>query len=393
MTNLAGIPYAIEPQTSTDAARILYYADRREFAINWTPVPAQGETISLDASGGPAWAMLADTAVATGAFPVVLAPQVLGRTAGEYNHRLWRISQDDPTCVDGKCVCETTEEMAPAWNVTGQDGVPVRTLNVDGGATNNSPFECARLALADLPPRQASGHNPRDPELADRAVVSIAPLSSPTSKSIPPLPEEHLTALLGQFIQALVAQSRTQGENLKLTSDPTVASRWVTAPTSDAANTEALAGALLGAFGGFIAQRFREHDYQLGRRNCQRFLTSYFGLPWSNVIMRQCQLSEAARAHLDATYGFNAEKEHPDDSTTRLFPLIPVLPPLRPEIIAVKNAISEDELYGLGDLAVDRLKRVTKGILQVGGPFWVAGKRRIFSVQRKNTRRASDVCE
>ena len=77
----------------------------------------------------------------------------------------------------------------------------------------------------------------------------------------------------------------------------------------------------------------------------------------------------------------------------RLFPLIPVLPPLRPEIIAVKNAISEDELYGLGDLAVDRLKRVTKGILQVGGPFWVAGKRRIFSVQRKNTRRASDVCE
>ena len=66
---------------------------------------------------------------------------------------------------------------------------------------------------------------------------------------------------------------------------------------------------------------------------------------------------------------------------------------LRPEIIAVKNAISEDELYGLGDLAVDRLKRVTKGILQVGGPFWVAGKRRIFSVQRKNTRRASDVCE
>jgi hypothetical protein len=370
LTNLAGIPYAIEPQTSSDAARTLYHADRREFAITWTGIPGSGETIRLHAAGGPGWADLADTAVATGAFPVVLAPQLLARTAGDYNHRLWRIPQSDPSGADGKCVCEKSEQMPPAWDARDRDGAPVTTLNVDGGATNNSPFECARLALADLEPRQTSGHNPRSPALADRAVVSIAPLSSPTSGSIPAPTEQRLTTLAGQFIQVLVAQSRNQGENLKLTSDPGVASRWVIAPSTHEPGTEPLAGALLGAFGGFVAQRFREHDYQLGRRNCQRFLTRYFGVPWDNVIMRQYPLPEAARRQIDATYGFDAEKARPGDPDVRCYPLVPVVPALRPEITAVKNPISEDELHGLGSLAVDRLKLVTKKALEAN---WFTG--------------------
>ncbi|HTM50697.1 MAG TPA: hypothetical protein VL285_18510 [Bryobacteraceae bacterium] len=367
LTNLAGIPYAIEPQTSSDAARTLYHADRREFAITWTRIPGSGESISLDAAGGPGWAALADTAVATAAFPVVLAPQLLARTAGDYNHRLWRIPQNEPAAADGNCICEKLEQMPPAWEARNTDGAPVTTLNVDGGATNNSPFECARLALADLPPRQISGHNQRSPALADRAVVSIAPLSSPTGASIPAPPERRLTTLAGQFIQVLVAQSRNQGENLRLTSDPAVASRWVIAPATHEPGTEPLAGALLGAFGGFVAQRFREHDYQLGRRNCQRFLTRYFGVPWDNVIMRQYQLPETAQRQMDAAYGFDAEKARPGDPDVRCFPLIPVLPSLRSEITAVKNPISEDELHDLGSLGVDRLKLVTKKALEAEG--------------------------
>lgn len=40
----------------------------------------------------------------------------------------------------------------------------------------------------------------------------------------------------------------------------------------------------LGAFGGFLCQSFREHDFQLGRRNCQRFLREHFALPEGNSL-------------------------------------------------------------------------------------------------------------
>ena len=36
---------------------------------------------------------------------------------------------------------------------------------------------------------------------------------------------------------------------------------------------------MLGGFGGFLSARFRNHDFHLGRRNCQRFLQRYFAIP------------------------------------------------------------------------------------------------------------------
>jgi hypothetical protein len=386
LTNLGGVPYAVEPQTASDAARTLNYGDRQEFNVLWSNLATGPAGVRLDAKGGTSWKTLAQAAVATGAFPIVLAPQRLSRKAGEYNHRSWRIAKDDPRCNGNpQCQCEEDKQMPPQWDAP--DPQVVQTLNVDGGTTNNSPFECARLALAALPPLQPSSRNSRDPLLADRAVVNIAPLSSPTKAGVPPLPKDDLPSLLGQLVQVLITQSRMQGENLKLTSDPTVASRWVIAPTPELAGKEPLAGALLGAFGGFISQLFREHDYQLGRRNCQRFLTRYFGLPWDSAIMQQYSLSPGAKARLDAEYGFPSENTPP----VQYFPLIPVLPPLRPEITVARNPIQEDDLKELGDMAVDRLKRVTKGLDLVPG-FLVSLAFFIFKGQIRDAivTRASD---
>ncbi len=38
-----------------------------------------------------------------------------------------------------------------------------------------------------------------------------------------------------------------------------------------------LACGMLGGFSGFLRKKFRQHDYQLGRKNCQAFLRFYFG--------------------------------------------------------------------------------------------------------------------
>jgi hypothetical protein len=365
LTNLRGIPYAIESETAA-SERTLYYADQRDFEVLWAANPTGLSSISLNATGGGEWTALAEAAIATSAFPVVLAPQTLARTAAEYNERRWWIQQADTQLRDGGiCECQKNEPMPPAWNLA--NASPLETLNVDGGATNNSPFDCARFALAGIPPVLPSGRNPRDPRVADRAIISIAPLSTETASDLPAMPRTALSVLLTRFIAAVVNQSRIQGENLKLTPEASVASRWIIAPNSIVPNTEPLAGSLLQAFGGFVARVFREHDYQLGRRNCQWFLRSHFGLPWDNAIMRQYSLSTAARERLDARFGFSAAKNEPSSVEGRLFPVIPVLPELVPEITVSRNAIDQKDLKDLGELAVDRVKRVAKALLTESG--------------------------
>ncbi len=39
---------------------------------------------------------------------------------------------------------------------------------------------------------------------------------------------------------------------------------------------------MLGAFGGFMHKPFREHDFALGRRNCQKFLRDQFIIPFDH---------------------------------------------------------------------------------------------------------------
>lgn len=365
LTNLRGVPYAIESETA-GSERTLYYADNRSFEVLWEAAAAGGESIPLKANGGGNWSALSQAAIATSAFPVVLAPQVLNRTAGEYNRRRWQIAQDAPEPGErGVCECEKSETMQPAWELS--DDAAFQTLNVDGGATNNSPFDCARFALADLPPALPNGRNPRDPASADRAVISIAPLSTDTAGKVPAMPQTTLMPLLMQFLTALVNQSRIQGENLKLTPEPNVASRWIVAPNSTVPNTEPLAGALLDAFGGFVAEAFREHDYQLGRRNCQWFLRSHFGLPWENAVMKQYSLSAAAQQRLDALFGLDAAKDERTGRAARLFPVIPVLPNLTPEITVTRKPIDQSALQELGDMALDRVKRIVKALISENG--------------------------
>jgi hypothetical protein len=46
---------------------------------------------------------------------------------------------------------------------------------------------------------------------------------------------------------------------------------------------------LLGGFGGFLDEKFRAYDFHLGRRNCQKFLSSIFGLAADHAIVTGLQ--------------------------------------------------------------------------------------------------------
>lgn len=278
LTNLRGVPYALfEGPDLTPDEYVTYHADRLRFEMT----DPGGVLNSPDArplirgTNGPMWDLLRTTAMATGAFPVFLAPRVLDRAQADYRTPLW-----DPICQRGAADPPIPPSFPPNTD-------PWVTVNVDGGVTNNSPFTLAHDYLSTLRPAPADCENERDAQHADRAVLTIAPFpgNEDFQKPYNAATQSTLFSVLSNLVSALIAQSRFFGESLAIvTAEPTF-SRFFIAPSDDRNKGKPpLQGGLLGAFGGFFERGFRAHDFQLGRRNCQAFLDKHFILPESNAL-------------------------------------------------------------------------------------------------------------
>ncbi|HVO97048.1 MAG TPA: patatin-like phospholipase family protein [Bryobacteraceae bacterium] len=277
LTNLRGVPYALfEGQTLTPDEYVTYHADRLRFeTVEPGSEPKSSDARPLTRGGNDeVWALLKTAAMATGAFPVFLAPRVIDRSKAEYDRPLW-----EPIC-QGR-----SSDRAPAFPPGQQD--PWTTVNVDGGVTNNSPFALAHDYLATLEPRRGGCEMEGSAHRTDRAVLTIAPFPGNEDWNRKYDAPRHRTvfAVLGDLLSTLIAQSRFLGESLSgVTGGPSF-SRFFIAPSDEQRRGEhPLQCGLLGSFGGFFERDFRAHDFQLGRRNCQRFLETSFLLPESNPL-------------------------------------------------------------------------------------------------------------
>jgi len=246
--------------------------------------------------------LLINTAMATGAFPVGLAPRVLQRDAKYINDSpLLRIDNNNTTLVD---------PLHPYVNV-----------NVDGGAINNEPFDLTEQILinrrksdiknevfANLP---TSGLNNADRnnvieaalKSADAYVQEVAPSSFDTTvimidpfpnfNEIPNgnyLPLKALKFAAPDILGAMREQLMLKVDQIKTTYSDNDYSRFMIAPIRKKNGVQQLysiACGSFGGFGGFFSKAFREHDYMLGRRNCQRFIQRYLCVPMDekNLIL------------------------------------------------------------------------------------------------------------
>ncbi len=175
------------------------------------------------------------------------------------------------------------------------------SICVDGGTMNNEPFELVRWAIRDL---EETG-NAREPEKADRAVILIAPfppklkmddgfqlegnagLAAKGKDGLPLKVERDMSikTIAKMAASAYFKQARYKATDLVAASDPGVYSRYLISPKRDGDQTKpAMATGVLKAAGGFLDEQFREHDFQLGRRNCQWFLLNHFVLHPSNPV-------------------------------------------------------------------------------------------------------------
>jgi hypothetical protein len=245
-------------------------------------------------------------------------------------------------------------------------GDTIETLNVDGGVTDNDPFQLSHDFLAIQNPEAyidlSSGRriNPPEPDKANCAVLTVAPFPAEAlyNEKFDCLASSGVLAMLPQLFTALISQSRFFGESLSAVMGNASCSRFVLAPAdADQPGRLALQCGLLGAFGGFCERGFRAHDYQLGRRNCQKFLRDHFRLSKNNPIIVNglSGLTEADRAAIDEAF---------DPGGKGTMPIIPLCGTAIPEIPQPHRAMIPKARVGrIEKWCIRRLHAVAKPLL------------------------------
>jgi hypothetical protein len=276
LTNLRGAPYSFQlfGSDTDETYGMLNHGDYFDFTVGRKPAAAPGTTpLDVTNLAQKEWDVYRQTALATGAFPVGLAPRIIERPNTTFYGEAQSFGYEDP--LTGK-YCP----VAP--DACFDDVSPYAFVSVDGGVIDNAPLELARRYLSGSPVAQ----NERSGDGADKAVLLIAPF--PNFAAAPPKDDDDLLVhVLQRLLSALIDQARFKPEELQLAASDSCFSRFMISPTrqgngSEAAKQFPIASGVLGGFGGFLHESFRRHDYLLGRRNAQAFLRWNFGLPETN---------------------------------------------------------------------------------------------------------------
>ncbi|MBY5487112.1 hypothetical protein E0H36_25805 [Rhizobium leguminosarum bv. viciae] len=338
LSNLRGVPYAIH--FNGGQYNMMTHADRVHYVVEgigaWKPTPSpfadtdSGTSIeatslfgTTDASARPPeWLAFANAALASGAFPIGLSPRVIETATLQYAKAKFPISEDQ-------------SELRPlptwpeAWRVPSQDHL-FSFVSVDGGLINNDPFEYVRFTLMKDPPRP----NERKAEKADRAVIMIAPFPE-----APPFlgdgePSLGVLSIARHVVTALRQQVRFKPDQLLAVAAEGTHSRFMISPHrvppripggEEREETFSIASGLLGGFGGFVLEAFRDHDYQLGRRNCQYFLARHLTIDKNHETLHW---PEGAAERLNAVI----RKTLSDGSVRDYVPIIPLVGDALPEV-------------------------------------------------------------
>jgi predicted acylesterase/phospholipase RssA len=351
LTNLRGVPYSLNGEAPGSLEEsTAYYADRLRFQIvqPGDDPPAPPAKPLPVGGAGKAWPLLRQAAMATGAFPIFLAPRILDREVVDYTPPIWETA-DSKTSLP---------PVTPNWSLTNSD--TWQTLNVDGGVIDNNPFDLAHDYLLTLDPIPGDAQNPREALKADRAVITIAPFPAQELFELgyDPAAQAGMMKAVSRLFSSLISQSRFFGESLALIVAGTVFSRFMIAPSDTKLPTgaPALQCGALGAFGGFFERGYRAHDYALGRRNCQQFLRERFILPEGNPVIAP-GLDPDGKAL--AAFGMNPPNEVVEPQSQRWIPLIPLCGTAAAEVPRPARAsMSDDDLDDVVDLIMKRFKAV-----------------------------------
>ncbi len=187
--------------------------------------------------------------------------------------------------------------------------------SVDGGVINNEPYGIGLKVL-----KEKNQNHFRDDKYA---VIMVDPFPNKdhdvekTGSSITKIAGGLFKALRNQvmFNQDGILDALELNDRTKFLIEPIrkieINGEWVR-PKSD------LASAPISGFAGFLNRDLREHDFQLGRKNCQTFLRYYFAVSEENIEARLCeQVVPKAKERFE----FSLPPRDPNGK--KFFPIIP----------------------------------------------------------------------
>lgn len=301
VTNLRGIPYSIKFNhgMNTLEHKMPNYSHYLHFNLN----PAQGSSATkLDTNNGKHIQLLKEAAMATGAFPIGLESRETELDTILINQIKFPVTKEIliPEC-NKKILTEEQMPIRPAWPYG--MGNKLNILCVDGGMVNNEPFNFTHKLLLEKTPGRT--YNPRGKDDVDNAIIMIDPF--PNFAEPYPLDYKYskkLLSVIGQIYSALRNQPLFRKEDIMLALDEEIYSRYLIVPTRsihDGYHEYPIACGSLDGFGGFLDKGFREHDYKLGRRNCQQFLRRHFAIPADNNNPIFATWSDEAKARFTFT--------------------------------------------------------------------------------------------
>ncbi len=280
ITNLRGFNYELEFITAAGKKEdhMTLHKDLLHFQLNEAGTYHGDGKIPFhfDDHAGLNKSLMVDAAIATGAFPVGLAPRMVTRNPRYVNdNHLLKLTHGKKFLVD-----PLTDYSA---------------LCVDGGVINNEPYDMTEIILTN---REKARRNSPSEECAadlfpmkksafefDTTVVMIDPF--PNFEDRPNanyFGRQALKITAPQLFVTMFQQLRVKTDLLAKAYDENDFSRFMIAPirTRNGITQEnSLACGALGGFSGFLSKKFRIHDFLLGRRNCQRFIREFLCVPVS----------------------------------------------------------------------------------------------------------------
>ncbi|WP_397451210.1 patatin-like phospholipase family protein [Pseudomonas sp. NA-150] len=220
------------------------------------------------------------------------------------------------------------DDVVLDWAADVHDGW--HALGMTALASGAFPIGFAARPRVDLARNELAGRkgcNLRDGLLAHRTILMIDPFSDAAGASETPAPQPPaLLPLIRQLMGAWSNQARFNAEELALAADESVYSRFLISPRRErpaGATQLHIACGALGGLSGLFHIEYRHHDYLLGRRNAQKFLTDGFTLPLGNSLFKHAR--EHNEAGLLAIWG----SDDVLDPGVKHLPIIPLVQRLR----------------------------------------------------------------
>ncbi len=316
LTNLRGVPFSSDFRGTS--GRSEYYIDRADhvrFLVDITgrhpPDIAKLRPFEVGISDTAAsaiqpWSTIVRAARGTSAFPVGLPPQTISRNIEHYRYRYLTV-QTENGGLEAIWQRPAWEYMIP---LGADNATPYQFLAVDGGCIDNEPIEFVRQHLAGV-----LGQNARQADQAHRAVILCDPFADKPDVGL--LADAGIFNTAGATLSALIGSGRYATADLDLFTNENVYSRFLVNPIrgNPAGGVwtagDAIASSGVAAFMGFMCRAFREHDFLLGRANCQSFLKKHFMLDQKNTLFA----------------GWTPEQKRGYASADKQFlPIIPLMP-------------------------------------------------------------------